>query len=75
MRLLGELDANRCMSHSDISEDVHQIATRIAQKLRDAGFSCEIVTFEPADTGVRTTTPLGPSGSRHTIRALTKPEH
>jgi predicted metal-binding membrane protein len=35
-----------------IGDDSHQIATRIAQKLRDAKFSCQIATFVPADTVV-----------------------
>jgi predicted metal-binding membrane protein len=56
MRLPSQFDANlpdgRCMSRCEISEDSHQIATRIAQELRDAKFSCHIATFVPADTAV-----------------------
>jgi len=56
MRLLGQFDVNlpdgRCMSRREISEDSDQIASRIAQKLRDAKFSCQIATFVPADTAV-----------------------
>jgi predicted metal-binding membrane protein len=56
MRLPDQLDANlpdgRCMSRCEISEDSHQIATRIAQKLRDAKFSCQIAEFLPANTAV-----------------------
>ena len=55
MRLPSQIDANlpdgRCMSRA-ISDDSHQIATRIAQKLRDAKFSCQIATFVPAETVV-----------------------
>src|SRR6516162_505761 len=55
MRLPSQIDANlpdgRCMSRA-ISDDSHQIATRVAQKLRDAKFSCQIATFVPADTAV-----------------------
>ena len=55
MRLPSQIDANlpdgRCMSRA-ISNDSHQIATRIAQKLRDAKFSCQIATFVPAETVV-----------------------
>jgi len=40
------------MSRCEISENTHQIATRIAQKLRDAKLSCQIATFVPADTAV-----------------------
>jgi len=54
--LSGQFDANlpdgRCMSRREISEDSDQIASRIAQKLRDAKFRCQIATFEPADTAV-----------------------
>ena len=56
MRLPSQIDANlpdgRCMSRCEISEDSDQIATRVAQKLRDAKFSCQIATFVPADTAV-----------------------
>ena len=52
MRLLGQFDVNlpdgRCMSRREISEDSDQIASRIAQKLRDAKFSCQIAKFVPA---------------------------
>ena len=54
--LSGQFDANlpdgRCMSRREISEDSDQIASRIAQKLRDAKFSCQIATLVPADTAV-----------------------
>src|SRR5215471_3239993 len=33
-------------------EGSHLMAARIAQKLRDAGLGCEIVSFMPADTAV-----------------------
>jgi len=56
MFLPGQFDANlpdgRCMSRCEISEDSDQIATRVAQKLRDAKFSCQIAIFVPADTAV-----------------------
>ena len=35
---------------SIIDKDAHQIAARIAQKLRDAGFECAIVNLVPIDT-------------------------
>ena len=51
MRLPGQFDANlpdgRCMSRCQISEDSHQIATRIAEKLRDVKFSCQIAILVP----------------------------
>jgi predicted metal-binding membrane protein len=34
---------------SDASDDVHQLAARIAQRLRDAGLGCEIVDLLPTD--------------------------
>jgi hypothetical protein len=40
------------MSRCQISEDSHQIATRIAEKLRDVKFSCQIAILAPADTAV-----------------------
>jgi predicted metal-binding membrane protein len=56
MRLPSQFDANlpdgHCMSRCEISENTHQIATRIAQKLRDAKFSCQIAVLVPADTAV-----------------------
>ena len=55
MQLPNEFDANlpdeRYVSRA-VSQDGHQIATHIAQKLRDAKFSCQIATFVPADTAV-----------------------
>ena len=55
MRLPSQFNANlpdgRCMSGA-IGDDSHQIATRIAQKLRDAKLSCQIATFVPAETVV-----------------------
>ena len=55
MRLPSQFNANLpdgcCMSGA-IGDDSHQIATRIAQKLRDAKFSCQIATFVPAETVV-----------------------
>jgi predicted metal-binding membrane protein len=35
-----------------VDEDDHQIATGIAQKFRDAGFGCEIVTLVPTEPAV-----------------------
>ena len=35
-----------------VDEDDHQIATRIAQKLRHAGPGCEIVTLVPTEPAV-----------------------
>jgi predicted metal-binding membrane protein len=35
---------------STVSEDTHQIAARIAQKLREAGLNSQIVNLMPADT-------------------------
>jgi len=56
MRLPGQFDANvpdgRCMPRCEISEDSHQIATRIAQKLRDAKIGCQIAVLVPTDTAV-----------------------
>ena len=55
MQLPSEFDANlpdeRCMSRA-VSQDGHQIATHIAQKLCDAKFNCQIASFVPADTAV-----------------------
>ena len=55
MRLPSQFNANLpdgCRMSGAIGDDSHQIATRIAQKLRDAKFSCQIATFVPADTVV-----------------------
>jgi predicted metal-binding membrane protein len=35
-----------------VNEDAHQIAARIAQKLRDADVGCEIIEFLPTDAAV-----------------------
>jgi predicted metal-binding membrane protein len=35
---------------SEVNDDVHQLAARIAQRLRDAGLGCEIVNLAPTPT-------------------------
>jgi hypothetical protein len=51
-RLAPESDHADGSGLSILGEDTHHIAARIAQKLRDAGFGCEIVNLVPTQTAV-----------------------